>query len=187
MDTSYYVTVDTSNWGTSEGYSDATGTFTVTGNSFSQTSGYAIPGVGNTGPYSDGQRRYSISSLTIEAWVVITGITICTSSRSFLVDFSGTSTTANTNSSINCLQAPFSTNSGTTVRSLNWNVPDVNLGTAPGGGRIRVRGAGSIGTWSTSPDQRIRVRVNITGSQQRWNVSSRQDLVPASRTDTYYY
>jgi hypothetical protein len=31
------------------------------------------------------------------------------------------------------------------------------------------------------------VIVNITGNQQRWNVSSRQDLVPASRTDTYYY
>jgi hypothetical protein len=42
-----------------------------------------------------------------------------------------------------------------------------------------VRGAGSIGTWSTSPDQRIRVRVLITGQQRSWVVSS--------RTDTYYY
>ena len=187
VDTSYYVTVDTSSWGGNEAYSDVTGTFTVTGNGFTQTSVYAIPGVGNTGPYSDGQRRYSISSLDIEAWVVITGINITTSSRNFIVDFSGTSTTANTDSSINCLQAPFSNNSGTTIRSLGWNVPDVSIGTAPGGGRIRVRGAGSIATWSTSPDQRIRVRVSITGSQQRWNVTSRQDYVPASRTDTYTY
>jgi hypothetical protein len=192
VDTSYYVTVDTSSWGGDESYSDQTGTFTVTGNTFSQTSVYALPGVTATGTTCagcpDGTRRYSISHLTIRARVVVTGINITTSSRNFIVDFSGTSTSAGTGGgTIDCLRSPFSTSSGTAEQSLQWNTPTVAMGAAAGGGRIRVRGAGSIGTVSTSPDQRIRVIVNISGFQQRWNVSSRQDLVPASRTDTYYY
>jgi hypothetical protein len=61
------------------------------------------------------------------------------------------------------------------------------MGSGAGGGRVRVRGAGSIATWSTSPDQRIRVIVEMNGNQQRWNVSSTPRTVPDSRTDTYTY
>jgi hypothetical protein len=167
---------DNSNWGPTTAYSDTTGTFIITGNSFSQTSGYAIPGSN-----SNSGTQYSITSLSIEAWVVITGITICTSSRNFLVDFSGTSTSAGTGGGTqNCLVAPFSNNSGTTHRDLAWNVDNVGFGNA-GAGRIRVRGAGSISTWSTSPDQRIRCIVAITGQQRTW--------VPSSYpiNTTYYY
>jgi hypothetical protein len=173
---SYGWVVDTSNWGGASAYNDQTGEFVVTGNTYSNVSAYFIPGQNAGGV---GHIQYSITSLTIQARVVITGITICTSSRNFLVDFSGTSTSAGTGGGTqNCLTPPFSNNSGTATRSLSWNVGDVGFGNA-GAGRIRVRGAGSIGTWSTSPDQRIRVRVLITGEQRSWVVSS--------RTDTYYY
>jgi hypothetical protein len=166
IDDSYFV--DTSGWEAEQNYNTETGQFTVTGNSFSQTSVYAIPGV-NTN--NNGDVQYKIESLTIEGWLVITGVTICTSSRSFLVDFSGTSTSAGTGGGTqNCLTPPFSNNSGTTRRQLAWNVGDVGYGNA-GAGRIRVRGAGSIGTWSTSPDQRIRVIVYISGKSRRWQTS----------------
>lgn len=191
VDTSYTVYDDTSYWGANESYTGTTGTFTVTGNSFSQTSGYAIPGVGETGSTCpgcpDGTRRYSVSSLTIRANVVITGINITTSSRNFIVDFSNTGTTASTAATIDCLRAPFSTNSGTAQQSLNWTAPSVPIGSGAGGGRVRIRGAGSIATWSTSPDQRIRVIVEMNGNQQRWNVQTTPRTVPDSRTDTYTY
>ncbi len=191
VDTSYTVYDDTSSWGGNEAYNDSTGTFTVTGNSFTQTSGYSIPGVSQTGSTCpgcpDGTRRYSVASLTIRANLVISGVTICTSSRSFIVDFSNTGTSASTAASISCLTPPFSNSSGTAQQSLNWTAPSVPIGSGAGGGRVRVRGAGSVGTWSTSPDQRIRVIVEMNGNQQRWNVSSAPRTVPDSRTDTYTY
>lgn len=169
---------DNSDWGAATAYSDTTGTFTITGNSFSQTSGYAIPGQNAGG---SGHIQYSITGLSIEAWVVISGITICTSSRNFLVDFSGTSTSAGTGGGTkDCLVAPFSTNSGTTHRDLAWNITNVPFGNA-GAGRIRVRGAGTIGTVATSPDNRIRCIISITGQQRSWVVSS------YAINTTYYY
>lgn len=159
---------DNSYWGTEADWMGQTGQFTVTGNSFSQTSGFVIPGE-NTG--GAGNSRYSVTSLDIEAWVG-TSVTICTASRSFLVDFSGTSTSAGTGGGTqDCRTPPFSNNSGTTHRTLAWNVANVPYGNA-GAGRIRVRGAGSIGTWSTSPDERIRVIVYVYGKTQDWVVSS---------------
>jgi len=167
IDDSFYT--DTSGWGTQTSYSAATGQFTVTGNAFTQTSGYAIPGVNTS---NNGDTQYMIFSLEIEAWTGDSGTTICTSSRYFRVDFSGTSTSAGTGGgTISALQAPFSTNAGTTHRYLTWNVADVPYGNA-GAGRIRVRGDGSIGTWSASaPDQRIRVIVNISGFYRTYQVS----------------
>lgn len=170
IDDSYPI--DTSGWEAEVGYSAATGQFTVTGNSFSQTSAYSIPGVGNQASYNAGDMQYKIESLQLEAWTGDSGTTICTSSRYFRVDFSGTSTSAGTGGgTISALQSPFSTNSGTTHRFLTWNVADVDFGN-PGAGRIRVRGDGSIGTWSASaPDQRIRVIINISGKSRKWQVS----------------
>ena len=167
IDDSYFV--DTSNWQAEQDYSAETGTFIITGNSYSNTSGYSIPGV-NTA--NNGDTQYMIQSLRIEAWVPDAGTTICTSSRNFNVDFSGTSTSAGTGGgTISALQAPFSNNSGPTRnRFLSWNVADVGYA-FPGAGRIRIRGAGSIGTWSTSPDQRIRAIVYITGKRRTYQVS----------------
>jgi len=166
IDDSYFV--DTSGWEAEQNYSAETGQFTVTGNSFTQTSVYAIPGV-NTN--NNGDIQYKIDSLSIEAWTGAAGVTICTSSRFFRADFSGTSTSAGTGGgTISGLQAPFSTNSGTARgRFLSWGA-SVGYGAA-GAGRIRIRGDGTIGTWSTSPDQRIRVIVYISGKSRRWQTS----------------
>lgn len=170
IDDSFYT--DTSGWEAEVGYSDQTGQFTVTGNAFTQTSAYSIPGVGIKSSYTAGEMQYKIETLSIEAWVGDSGTTICTSSRYFRVDFSGTSTSAGTGGgTISALQAPFSNNSGPTRnRFLGFNVTDVDYGNA-GAGRIRVRGDGTIGTWSTSPDQRIRVIVYISGKSKRYQVS----------------
>lgn len=147
-------------------YSAQTGLFTVTGNSFSQTSTYSIPGVNTASSYGD--KRYKITGLTIGAYTGSSGTTICTSSRYFQVDFSGTSTSAGTGGGTRSgLSAPWSNNSGTTERQDGMSITAVDYGNA-GAGRIRVLGNGSIGTWSTSPDQRIYVRVYISGNQQEW-------------------
>lgn len=156
-------------WGTEgsdSAYTAQTGLFDVTGNSFTQTSTYAIPGVNTATAY--GQRRYKIDSLTIGAYTGSSGTTICTIKRYFWVDFSGTSTSAGTGGGTrNGLSAPWDNNSGTTERKDGMAITAVGYGNA-GAGRIRVRGAGEIGTWQTSPDQRIYVRVYITGRQQEW-------------------
>jgi hypothetical protein len=135
------------------GYSAATGQFTVTGNTFQQISTYAIP-----------DSLTQITSLNIEGWVVITGINICSAGRNFTVFFSG-STTGTFSQSNSCNTAPFTTSSGTTHQFKAWNVTDTGYNVT-GAGKIRVNGGGTIGTWSTSPDQRIRVIVNITGQTQ---------------------
>jgi hypothetical protein len=165
-DTVYYGAWGWGPEGADSAYTAQTGLFDVTGNSFSQTSTYAIPGV-NT-PTAYGQRQYKIDALTIGAYTGSSGTTICTSSRYFRVDFSGTSTSAGTGGGTrNGLSAPWNNNSGTTERQDGMSITAVGYGNA-GAGRIRVRGDGSIGTWSTSPDQRIYVRVYISGRQQEW-------------------
>lgn len=138
-------------------YSTATGQFTVTGNTFVQTSTYVIPDI-----YTQ------ITSLSIEGWVVITGINICSAGRNFTVWFSGSSTTIPnpTGVSNNCNTAPFTTNSGLTHQFKSWDVADTGYNVT-NAGRIKVNGGGTIGTWSTAPDQRIRVIVNITGQTQQ--------------------
>ena len=135
------------------GYSSATGTFTVTGNTFQQTSAYAIPN-------NDTQ----ITSLTVNAASNGT-VTICTSGRYFIAYFSG-ATTGTFSQSLTGLQAPWSTNSGTTVRSLGWNVADTGFNCV-NCGKIRINGAGSIGTWATN--QRTNVTVSITGQTRTLN------------------
>jgi hypothetical protein len=174
----YSVPRDTSSWSAESAYSarvPTSGNFTVTGNSFSQTSSYALPGV-NT--QNNGDVQYRISNVTINARTGSSGTTICTTSRYFRVDFSGTSTSAGTGGGTKSgLNTPWSNNSGTTERSQaqGWTLAYGNAGA----GRFRVRGDGTIGTWSTSPDQRIYVNIDVVGFSRTWNVSS--------TTDTFTY
>jgi len=161
-------------WGAEANYTAETGTFEVTGNSFTQTSIYSLPGTSdNSGT------QYKITSVRVEAWVVISGIYIASSSRSFHVDFSGTDTSASTSGgTVAGNQSPWSTSSGTATqdKTMAWTLAYGN----PGAGRIRVRGAGSIGTVQVTPtDQRIRVKVYITGKQKTWTLYS------ATRNYTY--
>lgn len=132
-------------------YEDATGTFVVTGNTFSQVSTYAIP-----------DNDTQITSLTVEAWVTIPNLAITSASRSFTVGFSGAST-GTFAQTLNGLQPPWSSSSGTVHRTLPWDVADTGYD-ASSAGHIRVLGAGSIGTWSANPNQRIYVIVHITGT-----------------------
>lgn len=132
-------------------YSAVTGTFTVTGNTFIQTSNFSIP-----------DNDTQITSLTVQASVGATGIPITSTGRTFTAAFSG-STTSTFAESLNGLQSPWSSSSGTTSRSRVWDVNDTAYGEV-GSGRIRVTGGGSISTWASSPDQRIRVTFQITGT-----------------------
>lgn len=133
------------------GYSTATGTFTVTGNTFTQISTYAIPNADT-----------NVTGLTINASTNGT-VTICTTSRYFIAYFANQSTT-NFNQSLSCLRSPWSTNSGTTVRSLAWPGLVGSGYNQSGNGKIRINGAGSIGTWLSN--QRIIVTVSISGEQR---------------------
>ncbi len=132
-------------------YAAATGTFVVTGNAFQQVSDYAIPD-------ADTQ----ITSLTVEAWVNTASVSITSVSRSFAVAFSGASV-GSWSQSLSGLQAPWNTNSGSTHRSLAWNVADTGY-SAVGAGRVRVSGSGTRPTWSANPDQRIYVIVHLAGT-----------------------
>lgn len=158
--------VTTYDWGPESNYNAQTGLFTVTGNAFSQTSTYSIPGV-NTAT-AVGQITYRITRLDIGAYTGSSGTTIATSSRFFRVDFSGTDTSASTTGGTRSGNTnPWNITSGTTEQQDQMTITAVGYGNA-GAGRIRVRGDGSIGTFSTSPDQRIYVRVYITGKQKTW-------------------
>lgn len=132
-------------------YEDSTGTFTVTGNAFSQVSTYAIP-----------DNDTQITSLTVEAWVTIPNLTITSASRSFSVGFSG-ATTGTFAQSLNGLQQPWSSSSGTYHRMRPWDVADTGYD-ASGAGRIRLQGMGSVSVWSANPNQRISVIVHLTGT-----------------------
>ena len=132
-------------------YSAAIGTFTVTGNAFTQVATFTIP-----------DNDTQITSMYVQASVSSSGIVITSPYRYFVVGFSG-STSGTFAQSFSGNQVPWSSNSGTTVRSLPWDVIDTGYGVA-GSGRIRVNGGGAIGTWATNPDQRIRVTIQVTGT-----------------------
>lgn len=137
-----------------------TGTFTVTGNAFSQTSTYSIP-----------SNNVSVTNLVVEAYVVISGITITTSSRRFYVDYSGVYSDGRNSgqTAFDALASPHSTTSGANVVvRRSFNVANIGYDRA-GAGRVTVRGGGTIGTWSTSPDQRIRVKVKYGGQERSYN------------------
>lgn len=132
-------------------YTAQTGTFLVTSNSFSQISTYML---------ADNDTQ--ITSLTVQAWVVATGFNITSTGRLFTVYFSG-ATSNGFSQSLAGNQAPWSTYGGTAPQSRGWDVADTGYGVA-GAGRIRVNGGGTLGTWSTNPDQRIRVVVYVSGT-----------------------
>jgi hypothetical protein len=174
-----HYTITTYNWGAEENaFDEQTGTFIVTGNTFSQVSGWEVPGYRTSyGTPGLGDGTYRVTGVTVRAWVVISGINITSSSRYFHVDWSGAQTSyGSASDTYNALQAPFSTNSGTAIQSegAGFTLQYDN----GGGGRIRVRGAGSVGTYSTSPDQRIRVQMTIAMKKKVWT----QTNTPASYT-----
>lgn len=114
-----------------------TGTFNVTGNTFTQTSGTYIS---SNDWYVN---RLSVSARTA---TLASSINITSTGRSFFVDFSG-STTGTFGQSLSGSQSPWNNNNASITRSLSWDVNDVNYGNN-GNGRVRVRGAGTIGTWA---------------------------------------
>jgi hypothetical protein len=114
-----------------------TGTFNVTGNTFSQTS---VTYISSNDWYVN---RLSVSARTA---TLASSINITSTGRSFFVDFSG-STTGTFGQSLSGSQSPWNNNNASITRSLSWDVNDVNYGNN-GNGRVRVRGAGTIGTWA---------------------------------------
>ena len=175
-----HYTVTTYDWGPEQNAeTQETGVFIVTGNTFSQVSGlFEVPGYRTSyGTPGLGDGTYRVTGVTVKAWVLINGINITSSGRSFHVDWSGAQTSfGSAADTYDALQAPFSNNSGTGIQSegAGFTLQYDN----GGGGRIRVRGAGSIGTYSTSPDQRIRVQMFISMKKKLWT----QTNTPASYT-----
>jgi hypothetical protein len=144
----------------------------ISGNTYRLTDAFAVPGwrAGDPGPYV-GTETYTVTNVKVYARVVVSGINITSSSRSFIVEWSGASTSF---ASVNLTspyydgqQAPFNNNSGTLERSESAGF---TLGYDNGrGGRLRFKGAGTIGTVQTSPsDERIRVRCEITMKKKTW-------------------
>ena len=127
-----------------------TGTFNVTGNTFSQTS---VTFISSNDWYVN---RLSVSARTA---TLASSINITSTGRSFFVDFSG-STTGTFGQSLSGSQSPWNNNNASIARSLSWDVTDVNYGNN-GNGRIRVRGAGTIGSWAAG--QVINVTVTAFG------------------------
>jgi hypothetical protein len=159
--TQYYDT-----WVYLSGTSSASELVTVTGTSFTHTYAASIGGV-STQNYGDIQHR--AVSVYITSYVGDSGTTICTSSRYWGLFWSGDGTSGGTSGSIDYtgLQSPWSNNSGSTQRSATWDVPDTSWG-AVGGGRVSVKGFGTISTWSSNPDQRIRVRISVNYERRQW-------------------
>lgn len=127
-----------------------TGTFNVTGNTFSQTSVTFIT--------SD---DWYVNKLNVSARTatLATSINITSSSRSFLVDYTF-ATTGTFSQVFNGQSSPFNNNNASTTRNVDVDIGDVNYGNN-GDGRIRVRGAGSIGTFAAG--QVINVVVTAFG------------------------
>ena len=116
------------------------------------------PASGGITNYSIGDSETSITSLTIFANTG-PGATICTSSRAFVVYFSGTGTSGGkTGTPFDGLQVPFSANSGTAFRSLGW-ARSVGYGN-PGAGRITITGRDGSSFTNWSPAQNVYVRVS---------------------------
>ena len=135
-----------------------TGQFTVTGNTFSQISTIYIT-----------SNDWYVNKLNVSARTatLATSITIVSSSRNFLVDYSF-ATTGGFTTVLNALTTsgtPFTANAGTT-RNMNLDIADVNYDNN-NNGRVRVRGAGTIGTWATG--QRILVTVTAFGQTRTLN------------------
>jgi hypothetical protein len=173
------VTVQTGSlsydWGAETNVDDKqTGEFTVTGNTFTQVSSvFSVPGYRTRNltisPMVEGEETYKVTDVVVTAYVVIASLTLCTDSRYFRVDWSGAATSFPSSGqadTYNALQAPFNQAGKDVVReeSAGFTLGYDN----GGGGRIRVRGDGSIGTWSTNPDQRIRVRMIIKMKKKTW-------------------
>ena len=127
-----------------------TGPFNVTGNTFSQTS---VTFISSNDWYVN---RLSVSARTA---TLASSINITSTGRSFFVDFSG-STTGTFGQSLSGSQSPWNNNNASIARSLSWDVTDVNYGNNDNG-RIRVRGAGTIGSWAAG--QVINVTVTAFG------------------------
>ena len=116
------------------------------------------PASGGITNYSIGDSETSITSLTIFANTG-PGATICTSSRAFVVYFSGTGTSGGkTGTPFDGLQVPFSANSGIAFRSLGW-ARSVGYGN-PGAGRITITGRDGSSFTNWSPAQNVYVRVS---------------------------
>ena len=128
-------------------------TFLVTGNTYQVIGAYTIP---NNDTNVTGIRIYAASTGTV---------TICTTSRYFNFYWSGTSTSTYPYSQTGLIM-PFTNNSGTTYRNLFWDVVDTGYNVA-GAGKIRVNGAGSIGTWATN--QRTNVYCVFSGFTRTLN------------------
>lgn len=127
-----------------------TGTFNVTGNTYTQTS---VTFISSNDWYVN---RLSVSARTA---TLASSINITSTGRSFFVDFSG-STTGTFSQSLSGSQSPWNNNNASIARSLSWDVADVNYDNN-NNGRIRVRGAGTIGTWAAG--QVINVVVTAFG------------------------
>jgi len=127
-----------------------TGQFTVTGNTFSQISGTFIT-----------SNDWYVNKLNVSARTatLATSITLSTSARIFLVDYSFATPGTFTQILNGSTTSPFTLNAGTT-RNLDIDIADVNYDNNSNG-RVRVRGAGTIGTWATG--QRILVTVTAYG------------------------
>ena len=98
------------------------------------------------------------TNLVVEAYVVVNSVTIVTTGRRFYVDYSGVYSDGRNSgqTAFDALAAPHSTTSGANVVvRRSFNVANIGYGNS-GAGRVTIRGAGTIPTWSTSPDQRIR-------------------------------
>ena len=135
-----------------------TGQFTVTGNTFSQISTTFIT---SNDWYTN---KLNVSARTA---TLATSINIATSSRNFLVDYSF-ATTGSFTQILNALTTagtPF-TGLANVTRNMNIDIADVNYDNN-NNGRVRVRGAGTIGTWAVG--QRILVTVTAFGQTRTLN------------------
>jgi hypothetical protein len=138
-----------------------TGQFTVTGNTFLQISTIYI----TSNDWYINKLNASARTATLSS-----AITIVTSARNFLVDYSfATTGTPGTFTQVyNALTTsgtPF-TGLANTTRNVNIDIADVNYNNN-GNGRVRIRGVGTLGTWATA--QRILVTVTAYGQTRTLN------------------
>jgi hypothetical protein len=127
-----------------------TGQFTVGTNTFSQISNTFI----SSNDWYVNRLNVSARTATLSST-----ITLSTSSRIFFVDYSFSTPSSFTQILNGSTTSPFNQNASTT-RNLNIDIADVNYDNN-GDGRIRVRGGGTIGTWSAG--QNILVTVTAFG------------------------
>ena len=148
-----------------------TGTWTLSSNSYSSTgsghtSGQSIGGVGLDN-VAVGDTQYTLTSLVITANSGASA-SASSSTRYFVVDFSGTNTTLaeSTTNMTNVTETSTQSNTwsgfgNTGSQSYTWNITNVAYGN-PGAGRVRVRKGGT----STSPS--IAVTIVARGNKRVW-------------------